>query len=228
MSCMLQPFSGTLWKIDKITHLLLSRETVSATTPCSPPPPFKNFSRFPDMKLCAWNPPPPKKKKNPVVFFFLELYMYNTGISSRVALSLLLIPNRVSPLCNVQYQKYYPKIIYDLSADPLSHLRYTFSGYMSSFTSIQQVRFKADLAIDFISWSGYTCNKTIWKLNNDAYPDLPSDQICAYNIYVYPDLEKIAQSAQSTYMYIQAIPVVAWMALDQTCSSVLFSIFILV
>ena len=39
--------------VDKITHLLLSRETVSATTPCSSAPPFKNFSRFPDMHLSA-------------------------------------------------------------------------------------------------------------------------------------------------------------------------------
>ena len=39
--------------VDKITHLLLSRETVSATTSCSPAAPFKNFSRFSDMQLNA-------------------------------------------------------------------------------------------------------------------------------------------------------------------------------
>ena len=65
---------------------------------------------------------------------------------------------------------------------------YTFLGHMSSFTNIQHVRSKAGLAIDFISWSGY--NKSIWILNNDAYPDLPSDQICAYNIYVYIQIWK--------------------------------------
>ena len=87
-----------------------------------------------------------------------------------------------------------------------------FLGHMSSFTNIQHVRSKADLDIDFISRSGY--KKSIWKLNNDAYPDLPSDQICAYNIYVYIQIWKKKLD--------RAIPVVAWLALDQTCSSVLF------
>ena len=110
-----------------------------------------------------------------------------------VALSLLSIPNRVSPLCYVplRIRSIHQNIIHDLSAEPLSRLRYTFLGHVSSFTNIQHVGSKADLAIDFnilISGSGY--NKSIWKLNNDAYPDLPSDQICTYNIYVYIQIWK--------------------------------------